>query len=48
MSAPKPLIELLEEGEEPEFGICDECREYVEKLVLSEEEWVCKDCEQFR
>ena len=48
MSTPQPMVELLGEGKEPEFGICDECGEYVGRLVLLEEEWVCQNCERFR
>ena len=38
-----PLIE-----EENEFGICDECGEYVESLVLTEGDWVSEHCERYR
>ncbi len=27
-----------------EFGVCDECGEYTEALVLIEGTWICKDC----
>ena len=27
-----------------EFGICDECGEYTEELVLIEGSWVCREC----
>jgi len=27
-----------------EFGVCDECGEYTEELMLIESNWVCKDC----
>lgn len=27
-----------------EFGVCDECGDYTEELVLVEGNWLCRDC----
>lgn len=27
-----------------EFGVCDDCGEYTEELILIEGSWVCKTC----
>ncbi len=32
--------------DESEFGICDGCSEYSEGLLLSEGEWLCRNCER--
>ncbi len=29
---------------EAEFGVCDECGEYTEELMLMEGAWICKKC----
>jgi len=29
---------------EEDMGICDECGEYTDELVLSDGEWVCREC----
>lgn len=31
-------------AEKDEFGVCDECGEYTEELVLIDGSWVCKGC----
>ncbi len=33
---------------EEEFGVCDECGEYTEELVMVNGEWVCKECAGYR
>jgi len=38
----RPLIEQEEKKEE--FGVCDECGEYTDELVLINGEWVCNEC----
>jgi hypothetical protein len=43
--------ELPAEDESPaeeEFGICDECGEYTEELVLADGEWVCRECATYQ
>lgn len=37
----------MEIGEDTDFGICDECGEYMEDLVPREGEWLCEECERF-
>jgi len=27
-----------------EFGVCDECGEYTEELILIEGSWLCREC----
>jgi len=27
-----------------EFGVCDECGEYTEELILISGTWICKQC----
>lgn len=38
----KPITEM--ECERTDFGICDECGEYSDELVLESKRWVCRDC----
>lgn len=38
----RPITEMMCEG--TEFGICDECGEYSDELVLENKKWVCRDC----
>jgi len=45
---PVPAQDMVEERNNPDFGICDECGEYAKSLVLHDGEWVCESCERFR
>lgn len=40
----QPLAEGDERPRDEEAGICDECGEYADDLVLSDGQWVCKEC----
>lgn len=40
----QPITE--HENEEKELGICDDCGEYSEELMLINGRWVCQECTQ--
>ncbi len=37
-----PITEM--KYEDKRFGLCDECGEYSDELVIQDSEWVCRDC----
>ncbi|MCK4497322.1 MAG: hypothetical protein KAU24_03945 [Candidatus Aenigmarchaeota archaeon] len=38
----RPVTEMS--CERTQFGICDDCGEYSEELVLENRKWMCRDC----
>lgn len=35
---------MLGMAEKDEFGVCDDCGDYTEELVLIEGNWICNNC----